>query len=425
MQTEQTTRPWWHPAGAADRSVRAYRQVEKRLARQPLARVGLAMPRTIRWAISGRSGDEDPGGMPTPRLTPALVSHVVMDESIMALAIGPNRFPRRADYERVGSELTAAREIFRQRGWLDDPASFHREPPPLVDPEVTTGWALGRRYERIWWPSDYSAHEGVPGADRWAAFEANRTASAWVLRHRDRPRPWLLCVHGFGTGSVFMDLVGFRAGHLHDELGVNVAAIVLPAHGSRKGGRISGEEFLNFDMMNVVHGVAQGVWDIRRLLSWIRGQQPTGVGMFGVSLGGLMTALTAALEPDLDLALAGIPMVDFTDVIRHHAPHHLHMRAIEHNILDGTAQDVHRVVCPLTMPVAVPPESRAIFAGLGDRLVPTAQTQRLWTHWDRPESCWFPGNHVGYLWSDKAWRFVDSALSRRGLVDVGEPAEVG
>ena len=47
-------------------------------------------------------------------------------------------------------------------------------------------------------------------ADRWLAFESNRTASAWVLRHEDERRPWVLCIHGFGTGSGFMDLFSFR-----------------------------------------------------------------------------------------------------------------------------------------------------------------------------------------------------------------------
>jgi hypothetical protein len=353
--------------------------------------------------------------VPETRLTPSLIGHVAMDESIMALAVGPNRFPRRAEYERVGAEVAEARSLFERRGWLEDPASFHQVPPALEDPVVTRGWALGRRYERLWWPSGFEPHPGIPGRERWLAFEPNRTASAWLLRHPGRDRPWVVCIHGFGTGAVFMDLVSFHAGHLHDDLGVNVAAIVLPMHGARKVNRLSGEEFLGFEMMNSVHGLTQALWDVRRLLTWVRGQHPSGVGVFGVSLGGLMTALTAAVEPDLDLVLAGIPMIDFPDLIRHHAPHHLHLRSIEHNILDGTAQDVHRVVSPLEMSTAAPFEARAIFAGLGDRLATTEHARRLWVHWEEPATCWYPGNHMGYLWSSKVWRFVDTALETRGL----------
>jgi pimeloyl-ACP methyl ester carboxylesterase len=225
----------------------------------------------------------------------------------------------------------------------------------------------------------------------------------------------VVCVHGFGTGSTFMDLVSFRAGHLHDDLGLNVAAIVLPVHGARKPNRLSGEEFLGFELMNGVHGLAQSAWDVRRLLGWVRRQDPAGVGVFGVSLGGLITSLVAALETDLHMALAGIPIIDFPDLLEHHAPRHRHLRSLEHHSLDGTAQDVYRVVSPLAMPVATPRPARAIFAGLGDRLATTEQARRLWEHWEEPETCWFAGNHVGYLWSDTVWRFVDGALAARGL----------
>lgn len=360
--------------------------------------------------------DDRPAGLPAVRLTPSLVSHVVMDESIMALAVGPNRFPRRADYHRVGEELARAHALFTDEGWLDDPASFHQTPPPLGEPTITRGWALGQSYERLWWPSGYEPRLGVPGTDRWLAFESNRTASAWVLRHRDRPRPWVIAIHGLGTGSVFMDLFSFHAAHLHRDLGVNIAAIVLPVHGARKPNRLSGEEFLGFELMNSVHGITQSLWDVRRLLSWVRRQDPMGIGVFGVSLGGLVTSLLAAFDPDLDLALAGVPMIDFPELISHHAPRHLLMRSIEHHILDGTAHDVHRVVSPLAMAPVAPFEARAIFAGLGDRLATPDQAHRLWTHWEEPQTSWFPGNHVGYLWSDKVWRFVDTVLEQRGLV---------
>lgn len=406
--------PWWHAGSAIERISGLSKEVGKRLARQPLARLTLAAPRTARYVVGELLGEDVPG-VPPARLTPALVGHVLMDESIMAIAVGPNRFPRRSDYQRVGAELGRAHALFTERGWIEDPTSYHQDPPPLGEPVVTRGWALGQSYERLWWPSGYEPHLGVPGTDRWLAFESNRTASAWVLRHRDRPRPWVVCVHGFATGSTFMDLIGFRARSLHEQLGVNVAAIVLPVHGARRPTRMSGEEFLGFELMNSVHGLTQSLWDVRRLLTWVRRQEPERVGVFGVSLGGLVTALTAAFEPDLDMVLAGIPVVDFPGLLTHHAPRHLHMRSIEHNILNGTAQDVHRVVSPLAMPTVTPPAARAIFAGLGDRLATTDQARRLWEHWDEPETCWFAGNHVGYLWSDTVWRFVDSVIESRGL----------
>jgi hypothetical protein len=39
------------------------------------------------------------------------------------------------------------------------------------------------------------------------------------------------------------------------------------------------------------------------------------------------------------------------------------------------------------------------------------QAVALWEHWDRPSVRWFPGNHVGYLWSSKVADYVDGVLS--------------
>ncbi|MCB1271280.1 MAG: alpha/beta hydrolase [Microthrixaceae bacterium] len=420
-QRERTDRgaPWWSPLGALERGAGLVRSTEKRLARQPLARLTTAVPRTARWAAETlRDPVVEPGpGNPLIRLTPGLVGNVAMDESVMALAVGPNRFPGRSDYERVGAELALARDRLERAGYLADPVEYHREPPALRLPATSDGWALGRGYQRISWPSGYEPPLELPGWERWNGFEANRTASAWVLAREDRPRPWLVCVHGFGMGAPFTDQFAFKVKRLHDELGINMAGIVLPAHGSRRPSPISGEQFLNFDLMNAVHGLSQALWDLRGLISWVRGREPTRLGLIGVSLGAYMSALCSAFEDDLDLVVAGIPVVDLVEMFRHHSPRHVHMRALEHHILDETAQDVMSVVAPLGMPVRVPPESRTMFAGLGDRLAPPFQARRLWEHWDDPEICWYPGNHVGYLWASKAWTFVERMLQERDFTE--------
>ena len=65
------------------------------------------------------------------------VGNVAMDESVMALAVGPNRFPGRSDYERVGAELALARDRLERAGYLADPVEYHREPPALRLPATS------------------------------------------------------------------------------------------------------------------------------------------------------------------------------------------------------------------------------------------------------------------------------------------------
>jgi dienelactone hydrolase len=334
-----------------------------------------------------------------------------MDEALLAMAMTPSRFPRRADYHRVAEELAEARLQYHRRGWLARPTAYHRAPPPLPDGDVASGrgWANGQRYERITWDSLFTARPEEPGAARWMAHEPNRRATAAVLRAGSDPAPWVIAVHGFCMGFPFMDFVGLQTAQLHGRLGYNLALPALPLHGPRKVTRISGEPFLSFDLMHTVHGLAQAVWDIRRLLTWVRAQGATSVTLYGVSLGAYVVALLAGLER-ADAVVAGVPVVDFPRLFEEHSPLHIRARAIEHRILGGTAEEVFTVVSPLSFVPQVPEGQRFVYAGYGDRLAFPDQARRLWEHWDRPAIRWYSGNHVGYLWSRDVTQFLEESL---------------
>ena len=412
------------PIGMVRRARRTVRSVERVLARRAPTRALVAVPRTARFmgATAWHASDEGVPELPIPTLSPALAAQVAMDELILAVAMGPNKFPRRADYERVGAELAHERLLFETSGWLDDPASYHRVPPPLTDPVVKRGWALGQGYERLEFASEWEPRPDEPGAERWNGYTPNRTARATVLRHEGGPRPWVVAIHGFGMGTPFMDLVGLHAKHLHRDLGLNVVMPLLPLHGPRKISWMSGEAFLSFDLINSVHTLTQAIWDIRRVLGWVRAQEPDGIAVYGVSLGAYVASLLVGLEDGLDAVIAGIPVVDFPRLFQHQSPHHIRLRAVEHEILDGNAEIVHRVVSPLTFAPRVPVGRRFIYGGLGDRMVTPAQAQALWRHWDEPEIFWYGGNHVGYLWSSQVTDFVKRSLVASGMVPDREGA---
>lgn len=395
-----------------ERVLVGYRSVVEFLGRRTLARATLAVPRTLRFiGASARSG-EVTTSVSAPTLSPGFAASVAMDEALLAMALAPSRFPRKDDYVRVAEELAEARRIYSRRGWLAQPARYHRTPPPLADAEVWhgRGWATGIRYERITWESGFAPRGGEPGRDRWMAYEPNRRAVATVVRHDREPRPWVIGVHGFCMGYPFMDFAGLQASLLHRGLGFDLALPVLPLHGPRKVTRVSGEPFLSFDLMNTVHGLAQSVWDIRRLITWVRDQGATSVVLYGVSLGAYVVALLAGME-DADAVVAGIPVADVPRLFHEHSPLHIRAQAIEHNIMGGTAEDVFTVVSPLRFTPRVPVERRFVYAGYGDRLAFPDQARQLWEHWEKPRISWYAGNHVGYLWSRQVNRFLGESLT--------------
>jgi len=382
--------------------------------------VGLAQaaPRTAAFLTRSWARSRVPG-LESSKPTIGLAAQVLLDEVLMAAMKNPRLFPSDDDYERAGRDIEAAHQMWSERGWLDDPESYHRDPDVPMGCMVTRRRALNVNYEHLTFPSGYEPHAGEPCRERWLSYEANRTAHAWLVRAREPGRPWLVCVHGWGMGSSpLMDLRAFRARRLAHELGLNLLLPVLPLHGARaKHGAHGGEGFMTIDLIDAVHGFAQAAWDIRSAIRWIRFHEPEAhVGIYGLSLGGYTSALTASLEDDLACVIAGIPATDLVDLYRRHSPLKVRRKALESGALGPEAVDVHRVVSPLVLSPKPPRDRRFLFAGIGDRMSTSRQARRLWEHWEQPRMAWYSGGHVGFFFAGQISAFVEDALTSSGLV---------
>jgi len=352
---------------------------------------------------------------PVPFPSPALALGALVDESLVSIARVIRRPLAPAEYLRIRVEVAEAIDLYRRRGWLADPTGYFPSPPPAEPRVQRTRLVGGLRFERFQFESGYDPDPDEPGRTRWQSYVANRTAHAWVLRHR-RPRPWLVGIHGAGMGYPRADLFAFQAAWLHHILGLNLAFPVLPLHGPRRAGTMSSVGFPGDDLLDTVHGVAQAVWDTRRLVEWIRSSDHDVVGLAGLSLGGYTAAVVAGNVGDLSCVIAGVPAVDFAELFERHAPPALR-RLPEFADMTEDARLVHRVISPLAQEPQVPRDRRFIFAGLADRLVhPRRQVQALWDHWQQPTIHWFEGSHVGFLWSKAVRGFVHDALATSGMV---------
>ncbi len=352
--------------------------------------------------------------VPPPSPSWRLDGEVAFDEVILAsMAL---RTPRASEalHRRVLQEIADARALYAERGWLDDPRAFHRPPPPPVAVEMPRATVGTLSYEHLQFDSEYEPWPEEPGGARWLARAENRRTHVWILRH-GAPRPWLVCLHGYEMGRPRMEFEAFRARRLHDVLGLNVAFPTLPLHGHRRTGRQSGAGYLGPDFLDSVHAEAQAMWDVRRLIEWIRARTDQPIGVYGLSLGGYNAALLASLEP-LDAAIAGIPAVDFLRLThRHAAP--LETRAAQARGLDlEHVRELLRVVSPLAIEPLVPHPRRAIFAGTADRIVPPDHARDLWKHWDEPRIVWYPGGHVSFRRHAVVQRLIDDTLRVAGML---------
>ena len=368
-------------------------------------------------AVSVRQGPhlED---VPLPEPSLRLWVRVGFDEAVMASLQAWMRFPRGAEAARVHREVIEATELFDERGWLEKPREYHAQPPPLTAPHLERGRVRGFDFEHLSFESEYEPHVQEPGRDRFLAYARNRTAHAWVLRHHGAERPWLVCVHGFRMGSPRIDLSVFDPALYHDKLGLNLLVPVLPLHGPRKVGLRSGDRFLDGDAIDTLHAEAQAIWDIRRLLSWIRSTGAGSIGVYGLSLGGYTTALLASLESDLACAIAGVPLADMARIFWHHGPE-LHVRHAE--TLGLGRDELERVfhpIAPLSMEPRVPKAHLAIFGGVCDRIVPVEMVRDLWNHWERPHIEWYQGGHLSFASEPRIAALIRETLRGAGLSDV-------
>lgn len=387
---------------------RVFRRANWLMTNVPGASLLRTGPRTVEWTVKTylRSRRQRTDGHPTPMATPRLAAQVAIDEAVLALMMRPSKFPTPEDYLRVGAELADTAALYRDRGWLGDPIAFHGPDPEPAHPTTSKRRWLRQPYRHLRFESGWEPPADHPGAERWHSYRTDEAHVA-VLRHRGEDRPWLLCLHGFGMGFVAGDFAAFRAEHLHHDLGLNIAMPVMPLHGPRRSE--GAPELLSYDLVNTVLGVSQAIHDTRRLIGWLRSETDQPIGAYGVSLGGYTTALVSGLV-DLDLAIAGIPVVDFPGLFRHHAPHRVERQATDGGLLGPNANDAHSVISPLLLEPRVPADRRHVYAGLGDRMVPPPQPRRLAEHWG-VDACWYPGNHVGFMWSNKAKSFIDAALT--------------
>lgn len=363
-----------------------------------------------------------PPGVPEPRMGLGMAVRAAEDElSMCTIVLSTWPLTVGSQAARIGRELEEALVVFEEKGWLDDPASYHRTPPPIegMDPGDRRHPEDG--FEHLTFESLYEPWPEEPGKDRWLSYERNRAAHAWVLRHQGEPRPWLVCLHGIRMGSPRADLGFFRPDYLHRELGLNLLFPVLPIHGPRRVGPVSGDRILSGDVMDSLHAASQAVWDARRLILWLRRHEGApAVGVTGHSLGGYAAALLSCLE-QIDCVVVANPAVDPSRLFWRNALSLATRYLKTAGVTEEKMGALLRPISPLALDPLLERERRAIFAGVADRVVPATEAESLWRHWEEPRIFWYQGTHHAFLGTAEGRTLVATALREAGVVSPDDP----
>jgi pimeloyl-ACP methyl ester carboxylesterase len=274
---------------------------------------------------------------------------------------------------------------------------------PAEDTPVTTLPAprsafvpRGARIEMLRFDSRFEAINPAV-RESYAGFTENRTAWAQRWRHEDGPRPTLCVIHGFGASPHWLNSAFFALPWLFEQ-GYDVLLYVLPFHGVRQPKTVpfSGWGLFAHGIAHFNEAILHGVHDLRVFVEHLIAGGVEQVGVTGLSLGGYIAALAAAVEDRLAVSIPNAPVASMDRLISQWFPAGVLVAAgtrvagIDRDELDS----VLAVHSPLTYEPLLARERRMIIGGLGDRLAPPEQSLLLWEHWSRCRLHWFPGNHV-------------------------------
>lgn len=368
------------------------------------------------FLVAGRAGAiAEPlyKGAPAPEFSMQLDFKAALDQFVLGYFLLSGRLPDATIVPSMCEQIRKLEEICEERGWHKDPSGFHPAPSAPDQTSFETGRIFGQDYDILRFDSGFSPEDSLPGAAIWKGHTRNNRCEVRVMRHEGK-RPWLLCIHGYRMGWPIADFGLFDPRVLHHKLGLNIVQPVLPLHGSRRIGPQSGDQFLDWDLLDLVYAEAQTLWDLRRTIAWIRAQEPDAqIGVLGYSLGGYNASLLAAYEKNLDFVIAGIPVTDFANALWRYIPYAHRQYLIANGLNEKRYRDLLRVVSPLDVQPLPPKDRLFIYGGTTDLIVPPSHLIALSKHWDVPVR-WYQGSHLSVRREYETRETIREAMNKAG-----------
>jgi dienelactone hydrolase len=237
---------------------------------------------------------------------------------------------------------------------------------------------------------------------------ANNTVHAEYYRSRRSGRlPGVIVLHIMGGDFALSRLFcNCLAQH-----GVCALFVKMPYYGERRD-PASPRRMVSIDPRETVEGMTQAVLDIRRATAWLADRPEIDaerLGIFGISLGGITSALALAAEPRLTSACLMLAGGDIGKV-GWNAPE---TRAVRERWLaqGGTQEsfvETLRAVDPLAYAENARGKRVLMLNAAHDEVIPRACTESLWQALGEPEIHWYPAGHYSAI------QFVFEAMLRVG-----------
>jgi dienelactone hydrolase len=156
---------------------------------------------------------------------------------------------------------------------------------------------------------------------------------------------------------------------------------------------------LSTNLAHTMEAIRQTVLDVRRATAWLEARPEIDaqrLGLHGTSLGSMIGALSAEMEPKLQrvsILLGGGGLVE----AYYHHPQAARYRKIW-EALGGTKEQVIQALAPidpLTYAANLKGRKVLMVAGKRDEIVPPSATEALWKAAGQPKIVWYDCTHYG------------------------------
>ncbi len=236
-------------------------------------------------------------------------------------------------------------------------------------------------------------------------WRGNNTVRGWICLTHSAPqsRPTVVILHGWNHGG-WQSVYYIGVCRWLAQRGINSVFFDLPHHGSRRlAGRDEPRNFLTDNLAEGVRAVRQSVSDTRQVLRGLRAAGFGNLGVWGISLGGWIGALTMAREDNLRFSALTTPAARLDEIIAAQ-PFAASLRArleADGVTLTDAAERIGFLL-PKNQRLRLSRERIFLASAQHDQFVSTASMEELWENWARPRLERYAHGHITILVSPRA-----------------------
>jgi len=182
-----------------------------------------------------------------------------------------------------------------------------------------------------------------------------------------------------------------------------IAAIYLPMpyYNARRPPGDPHEQALRDDQARAADGLLQTVMDVRRAKAILAARPEVDtqrLGITGISMGGIMTALAAGVDGEFSRVCPILSGGDLATIIYHaHETRRLRTAMTNKGMDRDKAAEVLAAVDPLNFASRIGADRCLMINAAEDEVIPKETTEKLWSAVGKPQIVWLPAGHYTSL----------------------------